>query len=72
VYPPGKPEDFRFRVVKSSNQSSLFELRPDKVKNYDFALDALTLKPSDFCNIGVNSTNVGMVIMHLMRKLQVD
>ncbi len=54
VYPLGTPEDFRFCVVKGSNQSSLFELRPDRVKHYDVTLDALTLKPSDVCNVGVN------------------
>jgi hypothetical protein len=26
-----------------------------EVKNYDFTLDALNLKPSDVCNVGVNS-----------------
>ncbi len=41
VYPSGKPEDFRFCVAEGSNQSSLFELRPDKVKNYDFPLGRL-------------------------------
>ncbi len=30
-----KPEDFRFYIAEGSNQSSLFEPRPDKVKNYD-------------------------------------
>ena len=25
-----------------------------EVKYYDFTLDALTLKPSDLCNVGVN------------------
>ncbi|MGD9325181.1 MAG: hypothetical protein PVH85_01380 [Desulfobacterales bacterium] len=50
----GTPEDFRFCVVKGSNQASLFELRPDRVKYYDVTLDALTLKPSDVCNVGVN------------------
>jgi hypothetical protein len=25
-----------------------------EVKNYDFTLDALNLKPSDVCNVGVN------------------
>jgi len=37
----GKPEDFRFCVAEGSNQSSLFELRPDRVKNYDFTLRRL-------------------------------
>ena len=50
----GTPEDFSFCVVKDSNQSSLFELRPDRVKHYDVTLDALNLKPSDVCNVGEN------------------
>jgi hypothetical protein len=37
----GKPEDFRSCVAEGSNQSSLFELRPDRVKNYDFTLKRL-------------------------------
>ena len=37
----GKPENSRFCVAEGSNQSSLFELRPDKVKNYDFTLRRL-------------------------------
>ena len=41
VYPAGTPENFRFCVAEGSNQSSLFELRPDKVKNYDFTLRRL-------------------------------
>jgi len=41
VYPPGKPEKFKSCVAEGSNQSSLFELRPDKVKNYDFTLRRL-------------------------------
>ena len=51
--PSGKPEDFRFCVAEGSNQSSLFELRPDRVKNYVFTLRRLTLKPSGFCNVGL-------------------
>ena len=27
-----------------------------EVKNYDFTLDALNLKPSEFCNVGADST----------------
>ena len=42
VYPSGKPEDFRSCVVKG------FE-----VNYYNFTLDALTLKPSGFCNVKV-------------------
>ncbi len=49
----GTPEDFRFCVVKDSNQSSLFELRPDRVRYYDVTLYALTLKPSDVCTLGL-------------------
>jgi len=37
----GKPEDFSFCVAEGSNQSLLFELRPDRVKNYDFTLRRL-------------------------------
>jgi hypothetical protein len=40
----GTPEDFSFCVVKDSNQSSLFELRPDRVKNYNFTLDTPALR----------------------------
>jgi hypothetical protein len=63
----GTPEDFSFCVVKDSNQSSLFELRPDRVKNYDFALKCLVersetpqpgpMKVSDSCKIQVTTRN---------------
>jgi hypothetical protein len=36
---------------RRTSDSSLFRLRR-KVGKYDFTLDALTLKPSDFCNVG--------------------
>ena len=29
-----------------------------EVGNYEFTLDALTLKPSDFCNVGVYAAGV--------------
>lgn len=41
VHPTGKPEDFRFCVAEGSNPNSLFELRRDEVKNYDFSLRRL-------------------------------
>jgi hypothetical protein len=31
-----------------------------EVKYYDFTLDALTLKPSDVCNVGVYPLNSGL------------
>lgn len=39
-YPAGKPENFRFSVAKGSQYFK-----------YGFALDALTQKPSGFCNV---------------------
>jgi hypothetical protein len=40
-HPSGEPEAFICCVAKGSNQSSLFELRPDRVKNYDVTLRRL-------------------------------
>jgi hypothetical protein len=55
---------WKFHIVNSKDRidfamlftlwTSLFELRPNRVKYYDVTLDALTLKPSDVCNVGVN------------------
>ena len=55
-HPSGEPEAFIFCVAKGSNQSSLFELRPDRVKNYDVALRSAfggPMKASDSCKIQV-------------------
>jgi hypothetical protein len=41
-HPTGELEAFICCVGKGSNQSSLFELRPDRVKNYDVRLRRLT------------------------------
>jgi hypothetical protein len=40
-HPSGEPEASICCVAKDSNQSSLFELRPNRVKNYDFTLRRL-------------------------------
>jgi hypothetical protein len=55
---------WKFHIVNSKDRidfamlftlwTSLFELRPNREKYYDVTLDALTLKPSDVCNVGVN------------------
>ena len=41
-HPLGEPEAFICCVAKDSNQSSLFELRPDAVRNYDITLRRLS------------------------------
>jgi hypothetical protein len=44
---------FTLRESRRTSDSALFRLRRT-VGYYGFTLDALTLKPSDFCNVGVN------------------
>ena len=61
-HPAGESEAFICSVAKGSNQSSLFELRPDRVKNYDITLRSAfggPMKASDSCNIQVlNAENM--------------
>jgi hypothetical protein len=55
-HPSGEPEAFICCVAKDSNQSSLFELRPDREKNYDVTLRSAfggPMKASNSCKIQV-------------------
>ena len=53
-------------IVTKAGGLQILRCQGIAVGNYSFTPDALTLKPSDFCNVEVNSLDLGFLIVVLL------